>query len=217
MKINYLMKNILLGIIALVILTIIINLISGLSKYSTWGSVGIMLFLILIFAKIRNRTDKFVSGQIGEQDIDREMEKLSNNFIFLKNGLDTERGNIDKIVIGPTGIWTLEVKSHNGQVTFSGESLLRNGKPFEKNFLSQAYAEAKTLQDLIKSKTGLNFPVSPVVVFSNRGAVVRLGTKKYNGVYVIQKAWLNKLITENGNQSLNENQINSIKLAIQAK
>jgi hypothetical protein len=61
-----------------------------------------------------------------------------------------------------------------------------------------------TLHDLIKSKLNMNISVQPVVVFSSKYVKVRLGLNKYKGVYVIQKAWLNKLITGKTNQNLTE-------------
>lgn len=180
---------------------ILINYAAGLTKYSAWGTVGVMMVLATIFGFLRRRTEKFVSGYAGEGDIDRELKGLDGNFVYISEGLDTGRGNIDKIVIGPTGVWVLEVKSHKGNITFDGQTLLRDGKSFENNFLSQAYAEAKTLEEHIKSQLNIEVPVQPVLVFSSKGAVVKLEHKKYRGVFVIQKSLLIKLISEASTQN----------------
>ena len=57
-------------------------------------------------------------------------------------------GNIDHIVISKKGILTVETKSHRGVVTCEGKMLKRDGKPFEKDFINQAWAEALSIRDL---------------------------------------------------------------------
>jgi len=123
------------------------------------------------------------------------------NFTFIKD-FETGHGNVDNIVIGPTGIWILEVKSHRGNITFNGEILLRYNKPLEKNFLVQAYAESMAVRNVLYTKLGLQIDVQPVVVFSSKWVKIRLGQKRYRGVYVIQKRWLCNLITNTNNQTL---------------
>ena len=145
------------------------------------------------------------------RSIDTELKSLGEDFICINSGLNTGRGNIDKIVLGPTGAWTLEVKSHRGNITFEGDELLNGGKPFEKDFLGQSYAEAKTLEDIIKSKVELDIRVQPVLVFSSKFTKVGLGLSRYKGVYVVQRGWLNKLITETHAQSLDKATVLRIK------
>lgn len=210
MKINYSTKNILIGLTGLILIAILLFYISPLAKNSfiLWLIIAVLLFML--FGFIKKRANNFVVGLEGENDIDRELKSLGSNYIYISVGLDTGHGNIDKIVIGPTGIWTLEVKSHKGYITYDGQSLLRNNLPLEKNFLGQAYAEAMTLKELIKSKLNLNITVQPVVVFASKYTKVKLGLNKYKGVFVIQKAWLNKLLTETHSQYLT----NDIQLKI---
>ncbi|WP_084062218.1 nuclease-related domain-containing protein [Desulfofundulus thermosubterraneus] len=44
-------------------------------------------------------------------------------------------GNIDHIMVGPTGVFVIETKSHFGEITFSPDgNLLLDGKPLEKDF-----------------------------------------------------------------------------------
>jgi hypothetical protein len=170
-----------------------------------------LILLAIVFRLVMKRTKNFSSGLIGENDRSDELKHLPEGYILLNYGLDTGKGNIDKIVIGPTGVWTLEVKSHSGEISFDGQHLLRNNLPLEKDFLSQAYAEAKTLEEIIKSKTNLSINVQPVLVFSNKFAKVRFGLSKQKGVYVVQKAWLNKLLVETRIQNLDSATILKIK------
>jgi len=214
MKNNYLTNNIILGFGVLVVVTVVLYPLSYLGKSSFWIWLLIVVPLLWIYTKVKLRTDKFNRGLVGENEIDDELNKLGSEFIVIKSGLDTDRGNIDKIVIGTTGVWVLEVKSHSGHFTFDGKHLLRNGKTMDKDFLGQAYAEAKTLQEIIKTKAGIDLFVNPVLVFSNKYAQARFGLKKLNGVYAIRKDWLIKLITESKINSLSGEDIEKIKNTI---
>ncbi len=49
-----------------------------------------------------------------------------------------DRGNIDRVVIGPPGIFAVETKAHGGVITYDGRQLLHDGRPLEKDFLRQA-------------------------------------------------------------------------------
>ncbi len=196
MKISYLTKKMLLGLIALILINISIFYIVPLAKYSYSLWYIVVFWLVFLFFFVKNRTNSYVLGKEGENIVDDELSKLGSKYICILKGLDTDKGNIDKIVISPTGVWILEIKNHKGNIIYDGQMLLRNNTPLEKNFLKQAYAEAIVLKNLIKSKLNLDIPVQPAVVFANKYAKVRLGLNKYKGVYVVQKEWLNKLLTE---------------------
>ena len=106
---------------------------------------------------------------------------------FVVHDFDTGRGNIDHILVGPKGIFTLEVKSHRGTVTFDNGSLLRDGKPFEKDFVKQAWAECFVVREIL-AKWEIKEPMAePLIVFSNAFVKVR---GKANGASVINLKFL---------------------------
>jgi hypothetical protein len=102
--------------------------------------------------------------------------------------------DIDCTVVGPTGIFAIEVKGHRGLVGFNGQQLTRNSRLFEKDFLLQAMSEAVGLRELIRSTAKVDVFVEPIIVFSDQYASVKLGPEKIKGCYVIGKAWLNELV-----------------------
>src|SRR5574341_1370074 len=86
-------------------------------------------------------------GAIAEEKTGAIIEGLpEGNFII--HDFDTGRGNTDHILVGPKGIFTLEVKSHRGTVTFDNGTLLRNEKAVEKDFLKQAWAECFAVREI---------------------------------------------------------------------
>lgn len=139
---------------------------------------------------------KFRSGIVGEKLIGDELKKLDASYtVFEDVHVPGKKENIDFVVVGPTGIHTIEVKNHHGTVGFSGDELTLNQKPFEKDFLRQAMREATSLHDHLIGSGISNAFVNPIIVFSHRFAIVRFGIQPIKNVRVIQYRWLIKMIT----------------------
>ena len=139
---------------------------------------------------------KFRSGIIGEKLIGDELKKLDANYtVFQDVHVPGKKENIDFVVVGPTGIFAIEVKNHHGKVGFNGDELTLNDKSLEKDFLRQTMREATSLHDYLVSSGVTNAFVTPIIVFSHRFAVVRFGIQPIKNVRVIQYRWLLKMIT----------------------
>src|SRR4030042_573098 len=68
------------------------------------------------------------------------LESLPEGY-FVVHDFDSGKGMIGRILIGPKGIFTLETKSHTGEVTFDGNQLRRNGRPFGIDLIRGAWAQ----------------------------------------------------------------------------
>lgn len=129
-------------------------------------------------------------GALAEEKTGATLEGLpEGNFII--HDFDTGRGNIDHILIGPKGIYTLEVKSHKGTVSFENGHLLRNGKSFEKDFLKQAWAECFAVREILAKWDVKELKAEPLIIFSNAFVKVR---EKANGVAVINLKFLSTFL-----------------------
>jgi hypothetical protein len=104
-------------------------------------------------------------GAVAEEAVGSILGELPAGF-YVVNDFASKRGNIDHIVISPKGILTVETKSHKGVVTCEGEMLKRDGKPFEKDVIKQAWAEAYSIRDLLTDKGVCNLRPQPVIVFT---------------------------------------------------
>jgi len=125
-------------------------------------------------------------GAVAEQDVGNLLGELPAGF-FVVHDFVSKRGNIDHIVISPKGILTVETKSHRGVVSGEGEMLKRDGHPFEKDFIKQAWAEAFSIRDLLASQ-GISAPKpQPVILFANADVQVR---KPLRGVEIISRRYL---------------------------
>ena len=149
-------------------------------------ALAIYLFLFLLFGITIKELKSFTKGAEGEQIVRRILKGLPYGYYCLSDFANGQKGNIDLVVVGPTGIWTIEVKNFKGgEITFANGKLHRKGYPLEKDPLKQAYAEAKHLSDYIHKSLGLMLPVNPVLVFANKFTKIRFGKQPVNGVYVI--------------------------------
>lgn len=98
---------------------------------------------------------------------------------------DRTVGDIDVVLCSPRQHnYTIDVKSHRGQVILHQGQLCRqygpNRYPFEKNFLAQAQRQAAAM----KQRHHLNH-VTPMIVFAN--AQVKLHRNPIHGVYVLER------------------------------
>ena len=110
---------------------------------------------------------------------------------FVVHDFNPGKGNIDHILIGPKGIFTLETKSHAGEVTFDGNKLLRNGKPFEKDFIKQAWAKCFLVREIL-THWGITTPLSePVILFADAFVKVQ---GKAKGVEIASIEYLPKFL-----------------------
>lgn len=127
-------------------------------------------------------------GAIAEEITGEVLEGLpEGNFII--HDFDTGRGNIDHVLVSPKGIFTLEVKSHRGTVTFENGALLRDGQAFEKDFLTQAWAECFVVREIL-ARWDIKKPnAEPMILFSH--AFVKVPGKA-KGVDVMNLKYFSK-------------------------
>lgn len=154
------------------------------------------LFLLAyyLFKKADSESKGYLQGLFGEDDIAVSLKELSDQYsVYADVKIKPKTGNIDYVVIGPTGLFTIEVKSHRGIISFNGLELARKNGKLEKDFLKQAMSEAISLHDYLRERLETEIFIKPVVVFSSF-AKMNFGLKPINNVFVVQKKWLNKLI-----------------------
>ncbi|MBP9869751.1 NERD domain-containing protein [Patescibacteria group bacterium] len=188
-------------IISVIVLFWFLGLFAGLSLafYGSYlqGVIVLASFALLYPIKlwideIGNRIEG-VKGEYKVSTILKEMWPDGVRYVDT-DSLDTSRGNIDHIVVAKTGVWAIETKHISGSITLRNGVLLKNGKPFPRNFLKQAYAEAASVRSLLKKRKLVDVPVYSILVFSGPYAKVRFGTEPIEGVYVVGTLGLRRLI-----------------------
>jgi hypothetical protein len=137
----------------------------------------------------RRKSNRFYRGWGGERAIKKELENLPKNFtVFQGLKIGKHKGDIDFVVLGPTGIFLLEVKSHKGEIGFNGLDLTLNGKSFNgKSPLRQVHGETWALKKYLALHTKKDFFIHSVLVFSNPRAEVHFGYNPIANIYVVDK------------------------------
>jgi hypothetical protein len=134
--------------------------------------------------------DRYYGGAGGEQDVGLALSRLPEEF-HIFNGLDFDAGDVDHVVVGPTGVFVVETKNHAGTISLRDGRLCRNGVLLSHDFVRQAISEAMYVKGRLRPQVPCH--VRPVVVFVRARVRVRATIE---GVRVVPLTSLADVITE---------------------
>jgi hypothetical protein len=206
------------AVIFLILVVIFFIIIKKIELFTT-SIIGfiLLIFLMKIIPDVgetfidyfQSKSNNFYNGRMGEEDIKNELGQLSDEYVVFRNIVFDDIGDVDFIVVGPSGIFTIDSKDFKRyRVTFDGKQLLFNGRR-GKNILWQAIREASHIQRYLIDNLGSRFNIEPVIVFSSY-AELHFGFNKQGGVYVVGKPLLTQLITKRS-RVLSPEQIEKIR------
>ena len=136
-----------------------------------------IVFLVgLIFAairtvQVRNELRQLRVARDGERVVGEFLEKLRVDGYQVFHDLMGDGFNLDHVLIGPAGVFTIETKTYSkpakgkAELIFDGESIQIGLWEPQRNPVIQARAQVGWLSSLLKETTGRDFPVHPVIVF----------------------------------------------------
>lgn len=107
----------------------------------------------------------------GEKAVGQFLERLREQGYQVFHDVQGEGFNVDHVIIGPGGVFTIETKTWSKprqgspKITFDGETLLAAGREPDRNPVIQAKAQASWLQRLLAESTGKTLSVRPVILF----------------------------------------------------
>lgn len=169
--------------------------------------IGLLLRLLWNTAKtIQVR----VQGAGGELGVKMVLRGLDDRFRVLGSVVIGNKGDMDFVVVGPTGVWVIEVKSHKGRIRIENSRLLRDNRPFEKDFIRQAWGATYALKDALKKRIAKPLHIQPVVVFSSPQAKLGVDWNKADNAYVIGLDQLIPLIERQEVQYLSADEVEHI-------
>ncbi len=120
---------------------------------------------------------KYRKGVEGEMEVERVLKTLSDSYVVINNvRLPKGAGNIDHVVIGPTGVFAIETKNIRGHFVCEGEEWfkVKNGRIRRvRSFSRQAKRNALALRDFLR-RHGCDQFVHGVVVLTNENCRVDL-------------------------------------------
>jgi Nuclease-related domain len=132
------------------------------------AEVGLLLAIFAISRWVLPLVDRHDRGARGEEHVGQLLEGLSERGWHVVHDASFGRGNVDHILIGPGGVFTVETKSHPGPI--------RVGR-LHGSVLTQAQAQRKAVEGIVAEH------VEPLVVFSRAWVDRPLSRRK--GVRVV--------------------------------
>lgn len=119
----------------------------------------------LEFCKLIWRT---IKGERGELEIGKVLQQLPPHFITVPNVLIQRGGNIDFVVIGPTGVFVIEAKTTRMErITYP-----------DKQYINQVIREATELFNMIQSTLGVNQWVNALLVYANDNLLIEMKNRE---------------------------------------
>ena len=114
------------------------------------------------------RIGRLSRGEEGERTVGALLESMAGSGWRVLHDISFGHGNIDHVLIGPGGIFTVETKSHWGRIDADG---------LDQRMLKQAYAQRKVLERITQRD------VEPLLVFSR--AYLTPAVSRRRGVMVL--------------------------------
>lgn len=152
------------------------------------------------FWKVRRgfaRAEQLRLGRDGERAVAQYLEWFRTKDFFVFHDIPNGDANIDHVLIGPRGLYTIETKTLSkpmrGEcaITLRDGKLLANGKALDRDPIAQAKAQARWLYNFLAESQFKQF-VQPVVVFP--GWFVERFDMKALGVWVLEPKALDAFI-----------------------
>jgi hypothetical protein len=117
-------------------------------------------------------------GAVGEAIVAATLGHLPDDFVVI-NDLSKRFGNIDHVVIGPTGIYVVDTKNWKGSVKADGAGeLLLNGKPLPKPAIKTLLGAVMDFQAKLKALTETDHFVRGLMVFPNAYVEANFGSTR---------------------------------------
>ena len=198
-------------------------LVGGRQKpYFFIPSILFILVVPLVFKYINRLIDKlekermnFRKGATGEALIGYILERFPDDYRVIHD-LTTPFGNIDHVVVGPSGAYVIDTKNWKGVVAADGSGeLLLNGKPTQKPEIRNLTRRIMNIKEKIKVLSSMVPFVQGVFAFPSAYIEAKWGETGY--VHCVKDEGLFDYVVENkGSKKLTKKEIDEISQAFLA-
>ena len=144
----------------------------------TEHNIVAMVILFLLGRWLFSQGRKFCVGDAGESTALNRISSLPNAYTVFTNvqiQIGNRLGEIDEIVVGPTGVFAIEVKNHKGTITANGNGdwHQQNGK-YSRTFMSpikQVHRNVGMLIEMLKTQN-VRAWIEPYVFFTDNASEI---------------------------------------------
>jgi hypothetical protein len=174
-------------------------------SFGVLEAVGFVFSLVMLvgFYYFLRQYRIYGAGWAGEKEVVKLLKnKLSDDYILLNDlYLHGGGGDIDHIVLAPSGVFVLETKNWSGEITCNGDEWRRSGRGDYKGSPSrQVKRNVATIRDIVDSVPvlrSLGVWVEGIVVFTNKHATLHINNPT---VMIVKLAQLSSQIENHQSQ-----------------
>lgn len=125
------------------------------------------------------------TGAKGEQKVASKLDPLKRRGWHVLHSIDLGMGgDVDHLVIGPAGVFTINTKHHpSAKVIVGGKAILVRGKP--QPYVVKASREAQRVRIALSAALSRPVHVAPVIVMHGQRSLSGWMSKRPQGVYVL--------------------------------
>lgn len=136
----------------------------------TIAALVLVIFVAIRFFRIRPRLRQLRLALEGERAVGQYLERLRTQGFEVFHDVLGEGFNIDHVLIGPAGIFSVETKTwskpeRGSEIIFDGREIRAGGYTPDRDPIAQGKAQASWIRSLLQESTGKTPPVWPVIVF----------------------------------------------------
>lgn len=134
-------------------------------------TIPALIFIVWTIVKYRREIASRKLGRDGERTVGHALEALRAHGYQVFHDIIGTTFNIDHVIVGPAGIFTIETKTRNKpgrgnpKIIYDGDSLRRDDGWEMNDHLVQARAQASWLAELLNQNRKTKYGVQPVVLF----------------------------------------------------
>ncbi|MFJ9039859.1 nuclease-related domain-containing protein [Streptomyces sp. NPDC102406] len=128
--------------------------------------------------------DSWYTGLEGERRVGRELERLTTLGWRVLHGIaKSNGGDIDHLLIGPGGVFSINTKTHPGASVWVGDTMVKinRGRPYP--YVAASKAEASYVSRVLERHCDFSITVQPVLVFVDIAALDREVTQHVVRIY----------------------------------
>lgn len=125
--------------------------------------------------------ERYFKGARGEERVAHILECLPSSY-HVFNDFNAMGTQVDHVVIGPNGVYSVETKCWGEEVSIEGSALLVGGVPPSRSPIQQSLEEAELVSQVLTEK-GWSGKITPVLAFASDTFMAHLA--EVAGVVVI--------------------------------
>jgi hypothetical protein len=152
------------------------------------------------------------TGAVGEAIVGATLAELPDDFVVV-NDVPTRFGNIDHVVIGPTGVYLIDAKNWRGTVSSNGNGELQlNGRMPPKPAVKSLLGGVMDFRTKVNALTNSDYFIRGLLVFPNAYVEASFGSTRQ--IHCLRNDRLVTYLQEQrAPRKLTSSEINQLKLA----